>query len=340
LRFSKGVQELASSVLRARRYANHPNTFLGEKFRDREATHVELRGGLGNQLFQYFAAAHLAKRVGAPLILHVSRRRCRESNHASYISSFNLDYGNCQKYSVFFELKTLARSVFRRLFLTLGITEAQAESWSKIHIARGIGFDKKLPNAQKGSIILGYFQTFKYFESMSTFGPTKGLTLVNPSGWFHKLSKQAEEAQPIMLHVRRGDYLKQKNQNIGTLASQYFLNALSLVQGQVSPTTTPLWVFSDDIDKVRNELSFPAHYEVRWIDQPAGADAAESMILMGLGSAIIISNSTFSWWAATLCSHQKVVAPSKWFHGQEDPHLLIPSHWLRAESKWVDFEPQ
>ena len=57
---------------------------------------------------------------------------------------------------------------------------------------------------------------------------------------------------------------------------------------------------------------------------------------MSLGRAIIISNSSFSWWSAFLSKEASLIlAPRKWFKGIQDPKDLLPPEWITLESDWI-----
>jgi hypothetical protein len=118
------------------------------------------------------------------------------------------------------------------------------------------------------------------------------------------------------------------------LTPDYFRQALEGGPFQASDFSRPLWIFSDDIENVKTEFKFIKSMNVHFVKAPDNSDPAESLILMSLASSIIISNSTFSWWAATLSSGAKIVAPSKWFKDMDDPEDLIPDHWIRIDSQW------
>jgi len=54
-----------------------------------------------------------------------------------------------------------------------------------------------------------------------------------------------------------------------------------------------------------------------------------------LASGIVISKSTFSYWAVMLGQLLKVICPTKWFRFGEDPEDLSPPSWYRTEGLWI-----
>jgi hypothetical protein len=134
----------------------------------------------------------------------------------------------------------------------------------------------------------------------------------------------------------------EKNDFIGALAVNYYLDALRLVDRNIEHQIKdrPIWIFSDEPFLVKQEFAAISEFEsAQFIETPDEADPAESLFLMSAASSIIISNSTFSWWSAALSQGATVVAPAKWFKKSEDPDSLIPSTWLRAESSWLEKPP-
>ena len=146
------------------------------------------------------------------------------------------------------------------------------------------------------------------------------------------MSEYARSAKPVIMHVRRGDY--QAFEDIyGLLSSVYYLNALKIVPKELQ--SNPIWVFSDDISLARQLLEKDLPIKTLWIDPPTNSNPAESLMLMTLGHAHIIANSSFSYWAAQLSlTSQFVVAPRKWFKAIEDPYELINPSWHLVDSDW------
>lgn len=205
---------------------------------------------------------------------------------------------------------------------------------------QGGGFDDELMDwlqAPKESVtdrqVEGYFQTFKYFRALVQ-SQDFPLTLRNPSYWFQSMCKIAESQRPTVLHVRRGDYSDQRAQQVfGLLDKQYFTDAISLVRSR-ELTPSEIWVFSDSISEVRAELG-PHIPDALFVETPKNVHAAEVLLLMAEAGSLVISNSTFGYWAGLVSKSAKlVVAPTKWFKGREDPEQLVPPEWDRVASRW------
>jgi len=109
------------------------------------------------------------------------------------------------------------------------------------------------------------------------------------------------EGNTAFVHVRRGDYVKYKDQH-PPCSLDYYREATSLF-----PENTIFLVFSDDIEwckeKFEDERFVFIHNDEDYID----------LYLMTLCKGAIMANSSFSWWGAWLGEKEKVIAPALWF---------------------------
>jgi hypothetical protein len=93
-------------------------------------------------------------------------------------------------------------------------------------------------------------------------------------------------------------------------------------------------VFTDSPEAIGFELNELGR-QFRVIAPPEESDPVESLLLMKLAAHIAISNSTYSWWAATIAEPETALyAPTKWFELRDDPIELLPDHWIRVKSDW------
>jgi len=291
---------------------------------------VQLVGGLGNQLFGYVAGLAHARRFNRTVYFDVSRLSKGFTDHGSDLRSFDLE-GT-------FTLEPKTLHFLRKLVTGLGVIcppiatplQNAVGQWTAESVSQPI---PDFPRHKK-YLIRGYFQTRRYITELVDDG--FAISLKTPSKWFQDLETDARRVRPIMMHVRRGDYLG-LSEEIGLLDATYFVGALERVQSAVAQLEgREVWVFSDDIDMVMREFEGLSRANLKWINVPEDADDAESLLLMSLGTANIISNSTFSWWSAALNPKSVVVAPAKWFRGKDDPEDLIPESWIRLPSIWKD----
>jgi hypothetical protein len=296
-------------------------------------TTVRLIGGLGNQLFIYFAGLYISKKWNTKLVCDLSYLDSDRTKHGVSITSFNIDGEFVRKFRWNVEIIKLVDRIFSRLGQYFPFVRRFYLILTRSYLSSGIGYDSELEKIGKDLILKGYFQTWKYVRALEGNSEIE-LKIKNPSAWFSNLMLEAEQTRPIVIHVRHGDYREDVNSFIGILGPSYYQNALSEIRS--IGIDAPIWVFSDDIESAKRVINFCEKENVVWIVSPIGIDPAEELAIMQLGGAHIIANSTFSWWGAYLSKSTKmVIAPCSWFKSQVEPLDLIPPEWKRIENDWL-----
>jgi hypothetical protein len=134
------------------------------------------------------------------------------------------------------------------------------------------------------------------------------------------------------VHVRRGDYLGLQA-TVTVCPIHYFTQAMNEMREKFPDTH--FLVFSDDNDWCLEH--FALHDDVEVVMSPAKATPIQSVMadfnLMRSCDAFIISNSTYSWWAAYSSQSADVICPSRWLNGLASTQIpietLLPKHWQR-----------
>lgn len=284
-----------------------------------------MKGGLGNQLFQYSTAKFLAQQNNSPLVLDISSFEVNKyTDRKLSILDLNLDEGISIKETG--KLTNLLKKIpyIKNKFVNNIIeTEIQEFNYSELKYVNG-----------KINILSGYFQSYKYFHLIKE-SLVKDL---KPKIKSYKLRQYEEEINSkqntISLHVRRGDYVK-----LGwDLDVTYYMNALEILSEKLNLNkykNGELFVFSDDIEwckKIFIRL-LPNNFKIIFVEDNELNDY-EELYLMSICEHNIISNSTFSWWAGWLNqNHEKyVVAPEKWIKENTIQGMdLIPEEWIVVE---------
>lgn len=159
--------------------------------------------------------------------------------------------------------------------------------------------------------VCGYFQSSKYFcgyekEIRQMFSP-----FIAP-----------QQPGTLGIHIRLGDYLLPQHSFYQTLGSDYLRQALRHTKGR------HIVLFSDDPLRAEEILreAMPENEEYNLeIDFSSQYEALRRMTSM---EELIISASSYSWWAAWLGKPQKVIAPDKWYRYQiEDYQDIYESDW-------------
>lgn len=126
-------------------------------------------------------------------------------------------------------------------------------------------------------------------------------------------SENIGKTDKVALHIRRGDYLKADNFHVNLWETDYYRNAVRLFPKE------KFIVFCKDRQSREqdvNDQEWCRHnidsLGIDWEFAPDSDDETDDLNLMASCKAIIMANSSFSWWAAFLSTAQ-VVAPRKWF---------------------------
>ena len=106
------------------------------------------------------------------------------------------------------------------------------------------------------------------------------------------------------------------------LEKSYFEKAIEKMN-QLSPGVE-IYCFSDDIPWCKKELAGP---NIHYIERSYNLSDFEEWHLMSHCKHQIVSNSTYSWWAAWLNSYsiKIVISPDRWFGN----HDIFPSSWVK-----------
>jgi hypothetical protein len=161
----------------------------------------------------------------------------------------------------------------------------------------------------------GWYYIKKYPELIRNFVLQENVTSKS-FGSSHKSPKRLPQGS-WGLHLRLGDYKESKTHH--HLDVSYYIKAIKRAQNLGATRVT---VFSDNIQQAREMLSseeivgiqilfFGSDPNSPWTDLRA----------MAACQGLILSNSTFSWWAGFLSASQNVIVPSKFFaHGSYFAH--------------------
>ncbi len=282
---------------------------------------VKIHQGLGNQFFQYALARKMSLKNKDNFKLDVS----------FYVAS-GLDTPREYRLRHFNIIENIATpEEVRRLKLPYGIFSSMYR-WFERHVLRvfNIEFKPEVLNKKGDMYLDGLWQSEKYFSDIREV-LLKELSLKNPLGVAAAFvaDQIKKTASPVSLHVRRGDYVYNPitSRYLGTCSSVYYAEALNLLQKKVETPT--LFIFSDEIEWVKENMTFDM--PVVFVSDLSIADY-EELVLMSMCQHNIIANSTFSWWGAWLNQNPQkiVIAPQQWQRKvQHRTKYIVPYSWTR-----------
>lgn len=282
---------------------------------------VRLSGGLGNQLFQYAFGKAISVSNNKRLLLDLSWF----SNIPENITprKYELNNFNIEAETTIKDRKFLIQRPQNKI--TRLLWKIKMKIWGVVYYKES-GFPYQEFKWKGRTVILdGYWQSYKYFESIRE-KLLKEIQLKNVSSLYLQQINNIKEKESVGIHIRRGDYARdlKTNQFHGLLSVEYFARALQFFLDREKAYS--FFLFTDDAEWVKQNLNLGVDIKV-----VENFSSHEDLILLSNCSHQIISNSSFSWWAAWLNQNpaKQVIAPLRWFNVDIDTSDLIPEEWKR-----------
>lgn len=286
---------------------------------------ARIKGGLGNQLFQYAAAYSLSKRLHQKLELDSSffPKQTLRGYKLEHLNLFYQD-GYTSKNKI---IELYKNKYLNKILRMTGVGVLSCGNETKYLLETKSDIIPEFFTIDQLNIYIdGYYQSEDYFkvfrrELIEQFRPK-----YNSNDEYNIILSKINKCESVAVHVRRGDFLKAQNDsnpNHYLLGEKYYHNALAFINKRLEKANF-FW-FSDDIEWVKNNFGEKENYQFINLNTK-NADIDELMLMKNCRH-IIAANSTFSWWASWLNENENAlhVCPAKRYGNLH----MIPDNWIK-----------
>ena len=248
---------------------------------------VELKGGLGNQLFQIATCFAIASTLKCPF--YIRKNSNWFAGQGSHPTKY---YSSLYKKLSFIDSLDIEYTLHEREFTYYSIID-------------------DIPN---NTVSLdGFFQSEQYFKHYSSdikklFTPDEGIVqwLYANTSIYAQFPELKEPNDYCVICVRRGDYIMYKDVH-NPCGMTYYCDAMAKMNKE------RYYIFSDDMEWCKQNFVGDQFVFLDIVDD------LETFFVLTLFKNYIISNSTFYWWGSYLSIHEnpRVIAPDKWAFGKD-----------------------
>jgi hypothetical protein len=288
---------------------------------------VYMAGGLGNQLFMAAAAWEQAERLACPFFIDDSHMRATGTwNYA--LEPLGLPGQVLGRTSPWTSLRVSRNHVYP-------IPRSPRALAQRLHLEKDPAhFDASIGSIKRGAMLVGYFQSAKYFPHVAE-KLADALVSVPASPEEQSYLGELSASPHITLHLRRGDYVSINPKRSLVASVDYAVASVRLMQRL--GFDLPVRVFCDSPDLVRQEL-LNSGLKFEFVDESRLQSPFSVLKAMAVGRAMVMSNSTFSWWGAWLMErvHKEsvpVIAPRPWNEQGSARADLIDQRWISLDAR-------
>ena len=286
---------------------------------------VKVKGGLGNQLFQYAFALVLRNHSREEVKLDLSQYGKPGENKMPipWIMELKGSIPIASKKEISEVLAFRHSGDPFTVKYRLGIA-AEAMLNPKYYFEKDRAF-RDVDALRKYRYFDGYWQSYRYVnevrgEMEDIVFPKAGISDVT-----QEMIQQVSHEESVFVGVRRGDYQKEAS-HYGSFGSEYFEKAMKYLEEHVVHPV--YYVFSNDVEWSKKEIRW-GDRQVYFREPNQQVSDLEEFFLMKSCRHGIVMNSTFHWWAAYLMNDPDkiIVRPEKWFFDNKKIDIY-PSDWI------------
>jgi hypothetical protein len=312
---------------------------------------VKLMQGLGNQMFQYAAGRALSLHVKQELKINIDNYSETSLRQYELAKFFEMDPAIVSKQEMSqFDLTHPVRKVWNKIFKNKKIRSLPYEEHAFVkaiysfvylfrpphlqHVfeERQSHYDKLFFNAKQSVFLKGYWMSHKYFDRYDETIKKDFSVRRELVAHLDEIVNEMQSTNSIALHIRCGDKLQQKYIDLmGVLTPEYYNDGINFIKSKKG-SIGKIYVFTDTLNAAKSYL--PPTLKVEWVSTLTKSPI-EDFYLMTQCRNIIISNSTFSWWAAYLNKHEDkiVIAPKKWYNNAPyDAKDIYCDDWIKINN--------
>lgn len=311
---------------------------------------IRLKGGLGNQIFQYCFARSLSQELNKELYIDLSFFNHGLTRHAIYgLHSFNIKgvvgnypYLNTNTgFKIIYDLiyKFKDKSFVKKIVILNKLCNLiENNSNYKINFyfnepelfTSDTLVDKNFftfNSIETPAYFEGYFQfytndknqifiTERFFKEINELIHDDLKYLPQLTNKSQKIVNDMKESNSVLLHVRHGDYVGLLD--FGLCSEEYYEKSIEIIASKID--NPKFFIFSDDIEgakklKINHPhvfVDFKENYNLN------ARGNGELLKLMSSCKHFIIANSSLSWWASFLGENKDkiIITPEPWFQSR------------------------
>lgn len=291
--------------------------------------YVKLYGGLGNQLFQYAFGKSLSKKLSANLILEVESGFENDFFKRKYsIKDLGINPRVISNSDAVSRL-TVSTSFLGKLYRRLNVYIPK-NSRFYYRERKKFWFDEEVFKIKNNIFFDGYWQNHNYFKDI-----INDIRLEINNGYDYKndnISDLLNNKNTVAVHMRyphafvNGKMHKGTKEHFYCLDFSFFIKAIHEMKALVPD---PFFCFfSDNVEWAKKKID-NANLGIKYEFIDSG-NVISDFQLMRQCNHFVISNSTFSWWAAYLANrpNKQVISPKNWINEVDFEAMdFFPKDW-------------